>query len=72
MKDRTVIGVDLGGTKVLAAKIVGETLVKSHKVSVPNQGSQQAVIEAIYHAIDDCMDSNVTAIGSQKDKRSEL
>lgn len=63
MKDRTVIGVDLGGTKVLAAKIVGETLVKSHKVSVPNQGSQQAVIEAICHAIDDCMDSSVSAIG---------
>lgn len=61
--DQTFIGVDLGGTKVLAAKIKGDSLVKSRKVEVPSQGSQQAVLDSIYKVIDDCMDGTVSAIG---------
>lgn len=63
MKEESVIGVDLGGTKVLAAKISEGDLVSSHKVGVPKGGSQDDVLESIYEVIDQCMDDSVSAIG---------
>ena len=63
MKNETVIGVDLGGTKVLAAKIMDGDLIKSQKVGVPQGGSQEEVLDAIYEVIDECMDDSVKAIG---------
>lgn len=61
--DQTVIGVDLGGTKVLAARISRGSVVHRSLAEIPREGSQEEVLNVLFKVIDDCMDSTVVAIG---------
>lgn len=66
MKNKTgpiVIGVDLGGTKVLASKIDQQAVLQSHKTQVPKGGSETAVLEAIYQVIDPLLNDQIAGIG---------
>ncbi len=63
IQDITVIGIDLGGTKVLAGKVRGGELVASSKKNVPKGGTEKAVIDAICLTIDEVLDESVVGIG---------
>ena len=62
-KDTTVIGVDLGGTKILAGKVQNEQIVASCKTAVPKGGSETEVLQALYQSIDQIVDASVMGIG---------
>ncbi len=61
--DIKVIGVDLGGTKILAGKVQDGRMTASHKTLVPVAGSENAVLGALIEAIDAVIDEEVTGIG---------
>ena len=57
------IGVDLGGTNIVAGLVDGQALIRKVKTACPAKGSQEDVIEAIASLITQLMDSNVESIG---------
>lgn len=61
--DQSVIGVDLGGTKILASQVYQEQVKQSCKTKVPKAGSETAVLEAIYSAIDPLFSTQIAGIG---------
>ncbi len=61
--DISIIGVDLGGTKILASRIRNAQIVDSYKSGVPSNGSEQEVISALCDTIDMVIDTEVQAIG---------
>jgi glucokinase len=58
-----VIGIDLGGTKILAGKIADEKVIAQKKVLVPKGGSEEDVIHSLCEAIDSVIDKEVSGIG---------
>jgi Transcriptional regulator/sugar kinase len=58
-----VIGVDLGGTKILAALIEDEKIIKQHSSPTPVGLEQQLVIDAIADTIVQVFDEDVAGIG---------
>lgn len=62
-KENTIIGVDLGGTKILAARILGNKIIKTHQVKVPKNGSKSQVLNSLYETIDNVMSEDVVGIG---------
>ena len=58
-----VIGVDLGGTKVLAGRIVNSKIANTHREDVPQGGSVEEVLEVICTSIDAVNSEEVIAIG---------
>jgi glucokinase len=65
MKKRkaTVIGVDLGGTKVKAGRVIGEELAETHILKVSSQDSQHKVIEEVIEVIEAVFINEVAGIG---------
>lgn len=64
MKRRVkVIGVDLGGTKVLAGTIDGDQLTETRLQLVPGGGSVDTVLDALYSVIDPIFDEGISGIG---------
>ncbi len=61
--NRTVIGVDLGGTKVHAARIKNGKIEASFRREISAQAAKEVVLNEFMHAIDHVMDSQVQAIG---------
>jgi glucokinase len=60
---KRVIGVDLGGTKILAGALDGEgRVLERHEVPTPT-GSQEEVLEAIAAAIEPLVPAGVDALG---------
>ncbi|MBR2128210.1 MAG: ROK family protein [Bacteroidales bacterium] len=57
------IGVDLGGTNIVAGLVDGMSMVRKVKVSCPAKGSQEDVIEAIASLIGQLMGPDVESIG---------
>lgn len=57
------IGVDLGGTNIVAGLVDGMSMVRKVKVSCPAKGSQEDVIEAIASLIGPLMGPGVESIG---------
>ena len=63
MSPKRVIGVDLGGTKILAGSIDGEgRVLDRHEVPTPT-GSQAELLEGIAAAIEPLADAGVAALG---------
>jgi len=63
MGDINVIGVDLGGTKILAGKVRDGKMTASHKTLVPGTGSENEVLDALFDAIDEVIDEDISGIG---------
>lgn len=63
MNERSVVGVDMGGTKINAARIMGDQLIKTKRRLVTINGSKEEVINDVIVAIKDVFDSNVAGIG---------
>jgi glucokinase len=63
MKNEKIIGVDLGGTKVMAARIHENKIEQKAKTLITAQGSQDTVIDEIVSTITRILDSKVAGIG---------
>ena len=61
--DATVIGVDLGGTKVAVGRVYGGELLQLVKRSVPAHEDKDTVLAVVMDAITDVMTPEVVAIG---------
>lgn len=59
----TFVGVDLGGTKILAGRIEGGKVVSRLKIAVPYNGSKEEVVSALVNCIDGVMNEGVAGIG---------
>ena len=57
------LGVDLGGTKVHVAKIVGQSCENSIRALIPNKGTEEEVMDVIIKSISKLMDEDITSIG---------
>lgn len=62
-KKNTIIGVDLGGTKVEAARLQGDALVKSERKRIQAQGSADQVLQDMIEVIQAVWTPDVSAIG---------
>jgi glucokinase len=60
---KSVIGVDLGGTKILAGKVDPAGSVERHREWPTPQGSQEELLAGIDAAILDLLDDDVVALG---------
>lgn len=63
MKKTKLIGVDLGGTKVLAARIAEKNIEQSAKTLITAQGTAQQVIEEVITTVTRVIDLGVVGIG---------
>ena len=63
MDNRTVIGVDLGGTKVHAARISKRRILKSSRQLISSQGSEQVVLQEVINTIEAVFSDDVAGIG---------
>ena len=61
--DLAAIGVDLGGTKVLAGKVVNGQVTERFKTKVPGDGTEKEVITVICEVIDRIFDESIDGIG---------
>ena len=63
MRNQRVIGVDLGGTKILAGVLDRDgSILERHEVPTPTR-SQDALVEGIAAAVDQLLDPGVAALG---------
>jgi glucokinase len=58
-----IIGVDLGGTKITAALIEGEKLVKQYTCQTPYDQPKMVVVDAIADAVSQVFDPEIAGIG---------
>ena len=63
MSAQRVIGVDLGGTKILAGSINGEGRVLERREVPTPTGSQAALLEGVAAAIEPLVDAGIAALG---------
>ncbi len=62
-KQQKVIGVDLGGTKVLAGTVDSDQLIETRLQLVPKGGSVDMVMDALYRVIDPIFGEDTSGIG---------
>ena len=63
MDKRTVVGVDLGGTKVHAARISQRRILKASRQLISSQGSEQEVLQELIDTIEAVFEDDVAGIG---------
>ena len=63
MNKLAVVGVDIGGTKIQAARIKGNDIEDAKKKLVPSKGTENEVIQEVIEAIEGVFDSSVSGIG---------
>ncbi|MFO7888859.1 MAG: ROK family protein [bacterium] len=63
MIEKSVIGVDLGGTNVMAGRINGNQIVKEEKRQIKSDSKQEAIIEMIINSIESVYSSEVAGMG---------
>lgn len=61
--DICVVGVDLGGTKILASKIQNLAVVKNYKSPVPKNASEQEILNELIRTIEQVFDDSIAGIG---------
>jgi len=63
MSDRRVVGVDVGGTKILAGIVDPEGKIEHRRERTTDVGSQEQLVEEIGIAAEEIMDDSVAAVG---------
>ena len=63
MSDRQAVGIDIGGTKIAAARISAEGEIRAGTVTTTPANDQSAALPAIEVAAAEVMDDGVVAIG---------
>ena len=58
-----LIGVDLGGTSIRAGRIADDQIIHHTKIPTPSKGTVGEVMNQIFTAIDECINSATTSIG---------
>jgi len=58
-----VIGVDLGGTKILSAKFENNELIDSYRLIIPSKGTELEILSTVIKSIEIHMSSSISAIG---------
>ena len=63
MPNKTIIGVDLGGTKVSIGKVKDKHIVKHSSTNITTQGEQDQILDEIISTIEGVFDQSVAGIG---------
>src|SRR3954452_22235531 len=63
MSANRVIGVDVGGTKILAGVIARGGAVERHRETPTPLTSQAAVLDGLYAAVEELLDEDIAAVG---------
>lgn len=63
MTYQTIIGVDLGGTKVSLGKVKEKQIIKQSSTNITTQGDQNQILGEIISAIESVFDQSVVGIG---------
>ena len=63
MSAKRVIGVDLGGTKILAGLVDGDGNVERRRETMTPLESQEALLAGVDAAVEDLMDERVVGLG---------
>ena len=63
LDDKSVIGIDLGGTKILAGVVKNRNILARYKNLVPVSENKEDVIEALFEVIDNVNTEDISGIG---------
>lgn len=63
MVDTTIVGVDLGGTKVSIGRVTGSELETHFKADITTQGEEEHILKEVVAAIESVFDQSVAGIG---------
>jgi len=63
MKNEKVIGVDLGGTKVLSARIIGTSVETMHRTLITSDGPEKQIIDEVISNISEVFEPDIAGIG---------
>ena len=63
MNKQTIIGVDIGGTKVQAARINGQEIKQSERTLISAYGTEEQVIQEVIATIEKVINNSVSGIG---------
>ena len=63
MKNQEIVGVDIGGTKIHAARIKGNNIEQSSRTLVSSKGSENQVIQEVIATIEKVFNSSISGIG---------
>lgn len=62
-RERTVLGVDIGGTKIKTGRVLGTQVVQTGFSKVVKDDSEESSLSKLYDTIEEVMTDSVTAIG---------
>lgn len=63
MMNKALIGIDLGGTKILSGKIKNKIILDTYKSPVPTNGTKEEILHELFKAIDIFFDDDIIGIG---------
>ncbi len=63
MNDDSILGIDLGGTKISAGIVTGNELNKISSKKINSSGSVEEVLKDLFSVTDELMNNSVTSIG---------
>ena len=63
MANETIVGVDLGGTKVSIGKVESHRIVKHVSANITTQGKDRQILNEIIEAIEKVFDQSIAGIG---------
>lgn len=63
MLDKTIIGVDLGGTKIHSGLVIGNKVDKDYRLPTPNSKNKDDILDALKESIRKVFTSDVEGIG---------
>src|SRR5205823_14079484 len=63
VSEQVVIGVDLGGTKILAARITHDGKIERRRERPTPTSSQDELVAALADAVEELLDPDVVAVG---------
>lgn len=63
MSEKTIVAVDLGGTKLLTGRVQGQSVAARCTRAVPSTDSDEVVLQVLMEAIETVLDSETAAIG---------
>lgn len=63
MEKKAIIGVALGGKKLLSGKVLNGNLIKSNSYTINNRGTEEEVLSEVINSISTVFDKDVAGIG---------
>ena len=63
MENKSLLGVDLGGTNVRVGKVINSRIVNLFSQQISSQSNEQQVMAEVVTSIEECFDNSVAGIG---------